>query len=145
MTLFQYFLILGRLIVWKMANFDQILELEKPIPDLSWKKPSKWPGGHIFHIPMMKFGMWTTNMLKIHAITKKRSKNWTSVTYLNFVDFSSRAWESKFWVKKKFVRPAFNCPTYAKKAQEILPKNIDSPRHKSNFSLEGQNTEISQK
>ena len=47
--------------------------------------------------------------------------------------------------KKKIVRPAFNCPTYAKKPQEILPKNIDSPRHKSNFSLEGQNTEISQK
>ena len=47
--------------------------------------------------------------------------------------------------KKNFVRPAFDCPTYAKKPQEILPQNIDSPRNKSNFSLEGQNTEISQK
>ena len=51
----------------------------------------------------------------------------------------------KILSKKKFVRPAFNCPTYAKNTQEILPKNIDSPRHKSNFSLEGQNMEISQK
>ena len=47
--------------------------------------------------------------------------------------------------KKKIVRPSFNSPTYAKKPQEILPQNIDSPRNKSNFSLEGQNTEISQK
>ena len=121
---------------FRAGEADSWFKLKKTFK-MAWRPYFSYPHDEICHV--------NYKYAKKSCHHKKRVKNWTSETYLNFVDFSSRAWESKFWVKKKFVRPAFNCPTYAKKPQEILSQNIDSPRHKSNFSLEGQNTEISQK
>ena len=51
----------------------------------------------------------------------------TFMTYLNFMNFTSGAWKSKFSLRKEFVRPSFNQRGYALKLQEIFPPNIDFP------------------
>ena len=104
---------------------------------MAWRPYFSYPHDEIWHV--------NYKYAKNSRHYKKTVKKLDVRDLSEFRRFQFSSLGIKILSKKKIVRPAFNRPTYAKKPQEILPKNIDSPRHKSNFSLEGQNTEISQK
>ena len=80
----------------KKAKYEQILELQKLLFDSSLKKPSKWPGGRKYQMPTTKIDVLTKNYAKVHPITINSSKISTSMRYLKFIDFTSRASKSKF-------------------------------------------------
>ena len=138
-------MILGILNQGKMTSFVNILELQKPILDLSLKKASKWPRFDKSQNPIMKLIPWTRISPKIHPSLINQKKKCTFMTYLRNKDFASRAQKSKFLIIKKILAPSFNQPMYHKKPLKISLKNIDSPRNESNFSLQCQKKEILQK
>ena len=67
-------MILGILNQGKMTSFVNILELQKPILDLSLKKASKWPRFDNSQNPIMKLIPWTKISPKIHPSLINRKK-----------------------------------------------------------------------
>ena len=98
---------------------------------------SKYPGPSV--VPAAKLKGRDYNIY--HAITNSQK---IGRLWLIWISWISLLELGNHFELKEIVRPSFNCPSYAKKPHEISSPNIDSPRNKSNFSLEGQNTEISQ-